>query len=265
MSEPVPPPEPIAEATTSDAPPTPEQEGHPVSELLAPVDPASPESGDRITATNAALDSLKEAAKGSAHPFRRNIEKVQYVPDTRSQAAGTGLLVEQRVPVETGDERLHTIDLRTFPDENSTAAYHMSLSFMPDGEQAGQQSSQLMLSIESPVDLGWRFGITDRAKAGEAGIIPQGRRIQDYLYVDGAEEVPVRQADFSHVYSYRLVGEESSHSATRGEMDVLLGILADSHVMQPDGQKGPKAAELAPQLKDLVSQPVAAQSVAPQA
>lgn len=217
--------------------------------ILAPEDESAPESPERIAETKSALDALVEQAKEFARPFNRDIERVEHIFDPNAVDPENGMMgavVEKRIKVITSDEQLKTIQLRTFPDPNSDAAYHLSVSFLPDADGL-PGGSAIMFSIESPADLGFRFGLND---ATRSGLDVQGRRIQDYLYSNGTDKIPVRQADFSLGYNYRPVGAETAYEAKSGEMDVLLGILAEANVMSGN-EKGPKTKDLVPALGKL--------------
>ncbi len=80
-----------------------------------------------------------------------------------------------------------------------------------------------------------------------------GRRWEDFLYRGGTTtEVPYRAADFTYVFSYRPTGREAAGSATRDQVDEVLGLLARSHIRRGE-QDGPRAVELVPELAELVS------------
>lgn len=214
--------------------------------ILAPEDEAAPESAERIQAAEAALQKLVNAAKNDAHPFKRKIVKVEYVHDPNTidpENGRMGAIVSRNVEVPSGDEALKTIDLRTYPSADTDEAYFLSVSFP---EVADGAPRTIMLSIESPIDLGFRFDLVDAARAG---VFPLGRRLQDFLYTPGASAVPVRQADFSYALNYRPIGDQTTFEATQGHMDVMYGLLADAHV---GDRSGAKVVDLVPEFADLV-------------
>jgi|SRR3989344_4642087 len=198
----------------------------------------------RIRATKAALDKLVDSANQYAHQFRRTVEiyKVDSAPDLSSG------VYERWVPTDVGGDNLSTIDLWTFPDEDSEDAYRMSLTFSHTEEKLPDHSKPLMVTIESPLDLRPFQYFTAEVAAG--GVPVRGRRIQDFLYADGAEVVPVREADFSVLHSYRSTGREVVYKATRAQMDVILDILSEANIMK-EGQKLDKAAALVPEFEDI--------------
>lgn len=212
----------------------------------APTAPAL-EPQERIARTKKSLDQLATQAAGSSHAFDRNIE-------TETGGRGVSGYETWWTTLPQPNDKLRSIDLRTYPDPNLDAAYVMSLSYSPDANGTPVANTPLMLSIESPRALA-PFSLNLEG-AVAAGVSPKGVRIQDFLYHNDATTVPVREADFTHVFSYRADGHRSSYDATKPQMDVMLGLLADAHVMNGK-EKGPKAVTLVPDLKTLVQTPAA--------
>lgn len=218
--------------------------------LLSPESEAAQEPVERIAQTQEALSRLVELAASYAHPFRRDVQRVEYVFDPQGidpENGQPGAVVEKNIPVQTGAPGLQTIDLRTYAGGDESAVYHLSLSFLPPSADQPAASTALMLSGEWP--LGLAPNLSGNAHAAQAS----GRRIQDFMYSPGASSVPVREADFSYLAWYRPVGGERSYNATQPQMDIILKLLADAHVMNGH-EKGPKLAELVPEVAALAPQ-----------
>lgn len=196
---------------------------------------SSPESAERIAKTLSVLSKLVEEAKDHSRPFSRNIVK----------PAGD----DYWRPVESPQAGLRSIDLRTYTGPDSDEAFHLTLSY-----DEANPADQLMLSLESPVDIS--LGDFGLAGASAAGVRPQGRRFQDFLYSAGAESVPVQEADYTYVYDYRPSGHSARYEATREYMDTILGILKNATVVErtPRGQSDKKVArihDLVPEVAEL--------------
>jgi hypothetical protein len=195
---------------------------------------SSPESAERIAKTLSVLSKLAEEAKDHSRPFSRKIVK----------PVGDGYWH----PVESPQNGLRSIDLRTYTGPDSDEAFHLTLSY-----DEANPTDQLMLSLESPVST---FGNLDVAAAASAGVRPQGRRFQDFLYSQGAEKVPVQEADYTYVFDYRPTGHSTRYEATSEYMDTILGLLKNATVVEqtPRGQSDKKVArlhDLVPEVSEL--------------
>ncbi len=246
---------PVAESATEASSEIPVTEA--AAETIAdPEAEVKPESPERAQATKVALDKLVEAAKESAHPFNRPMSRIVYKFDPKAidpENGHQGHIVGSFEDIEPVHKDLRSIDLRTYPDQESDAAYVLTLSF-PGGDLGGvdgeSQPKQLMLSLESPRDINlWsRFDLTEEMSYG---VTPQGRRMQDFLYVDGATTVPVRETDLLYAGTYRPDGHAATYDATTPQMDVILKILANANI---NDREGAKVTDLVPELADLVEQ-----------
>ena len=203
-------------------------------------------SAERIAEIQTALGRLYSEASDHSQPFERDIRRVEHVfnPDGVDPENGRlGEFIERNIDVDTGDPSLRTIQLRTFVGEDDSSAYRMSLIYKPNED--GSMPAEFMLSGEWPLDTG--TPLTDNLIQAQA----QGRRFQDFMFTAGAENVPVRQADFTFVAWYRPVGGEKRFDVTSEYMDQVLKIVADATVM--DGKKkGPTVRELVPSFDELV-------------
>jgi hypothetical protein len=185
---------------------------------LSPESDKTPESAERIEKTRAALEKLVGTAGEYAH---------------RHDRAGNNndlAQIDLRVPVEGG------------------SAYHLAVGF-----QRSNPGDNIMLSLETPTGEGgnpWRH-----LGAGAAGIRVQERKIQDFLYRQNGQSVPVRDQDFSYVYDYRPMGGAENYDAPKPQIDQLLGYLEYAKVVRTNTgntvTEGPRVVELVPEIAEL--------------
>ncbi len=202
----------------------------------------SPEEAEEMRASVRAMISAAAEHYG-IKPLNRKIYAVENFHDPQAvdpENGNIGAIVERKkwIPQPEG---VQTTEWRDYT-EDGKSAYRWSVSFA--GEASNPTSTMVTLESGAPYNPMADFNLNLGA-----GIIPIGRRIEDYVFNEDGS-VDVRTADYTVVGGeYRIASPTYRTKATEEQVAFLRASLGGAELLNTSGKRtGVTADEVAPDL-----------------